>query len=322
MNNRRTTGALGGTFDHFHRGHEHFLQFASNQAEQILIGVTNQTLITEKELSSIVEPYEVRTSAVRKYCEENGINFEIVELTDPFGPTLGQREVDCLIVTELTEHGGELLNKKRSELGLPILPVHVCSMLRDDSGDILNSTRIRQGLVSREGHVYYRLFDANRTLTLEQKEFFKTPLGAIVSRPEGIGTITAVVGDVCLANFRNNNWPYQLGVFDKLSQRQPFTEGSVLQITPDLTVSNPAGTIQSETVQKLRELMQSFNVLGMSTSKHVFVDGEEDLLTAVLVLLLPLYSHIYYGQPGVGMVKVVVNEELKERIIQVLSPKS
>jgi uncharacterized protein (UPF0218 family) len=46
----------------------------------------------------------------------------------------------------------------------------------------------------------------------------------------------------------------------------------------------------------------------------VLIRGEEDLVTAVLLLLLPLQSLIYYGQPGEGMVEVVVSEELKEKI--------
>lgn len=311
---RKTIGALGGTFDHFHKGHEHFLEFAAKQADQILVGVTNQNLITEKELSSIIEPYEDRTDSVRNFCEKKNINFEIVELIDPFGPTLGQREVDCLIVTELTQRGGEMLNQRRIGLDLEPLPTFVCSMLLDQAGEVLNSTRIRQGLVNKQGQVYYKIFDTDYTLEPFQKEFFKNPLGDVLFEPEGVGTIVAVVGDVCLANFRKNNWPYQLGVFDKRSERQAVTKAEIVNIQYDATAVNPAGTIQSETIQKLRELLKSIDIFGKSKAKHLFIEGEEDLVTAALILLLPLRSLIYYGQPGEGMVKVWVNERLKERI--------
>lgn len=317
----KTIGALGGTFDHFHKGHEHFLEFAAKQADQILIGITSQSLVKEKELSSNIDPYEIRSEAVRKYCEKKNIHFEIVELTDPFGPTLGQREVDSLIVTELTQRGGEMLNQRRAELKLDPLPVAVCSMVRDESGEILNSTRIRKGLVSREGIVYYKVFDNSYTLQPFQREFFKNPLGILVNKVElpSLTRLTAVVGDVCLSNFRKNNWQYQLGVFDKHSERQAVNDAEILSLVADATVKNPAGTIQSQTIQKLRELLQSIEVLGRSNPKHLYLEGEEDLVTAALILLMPLYSHIYYGQPERGMVQVWVSEELKARIHKLFS---
>lgn len=323
----KKVAALGGTFDHFHKGHEHFLKFAAEKAEKLLIGITNENLIREKELSSIIEPYEVRTQSVRNFCENlsrqrrgQNIKFEIVELTDPFGPTLGQREVDQLVVTELTQRGGEILNQKRAELGLEPLPVAVCSMVKDQSGQILNSTRIRQGLVNREGVVYYQLFQRTYVLQEFQKEFFKNPLGELVKEPtDDNETLTAVVGDVCLANFIKNNWSYQLGVYDKHSQRQSVSTPEIINLNPDMIAQNPAGTIQSQTVQALRELLLLFAVIGNSHPKHLLIEGEEDLVTAALILVLPLSSAVYYGQPDRGMVKVRVNEQLKERLLRLFT---
>jgi cytidyltransferase-like protein len=311
---RKTTGALGGTFDHFHRGHEHFLEFAAKQANKLLIGVTDQSLINEKELSAIIEPYEVRSQAVRTFCKQKNIPHEIVQLTDPFGPTLGQREVDRLIVTELTVQGGEVLNRKRKEKGLESLPTFICSMLRDESGQILNSTRIRQGVVNRQGVLYASVFVHPLVLSDEQKHFFKKPLGKFVPEPESEGTIVAVVGDVCLVNFEKNHWRYSLGVYDLVSQRQPATEPLLQTIAPEEVIANPAGTIQPEVSQKLQALLQRIKVFGQTPPRQVLIRGEEDLVTAVLLLLLPLQSLIYYGQPGEGMVEVVVSEELKEKI--------
>jgi hypothetical protein len=48
----------------------------------------------------------------------------------------------------------------------------------------------------------------------------------------------------------------------------------------------------------------------------VLIEGEEDLVAAALVFALPLESVMYYGQPGEGMVKVRVSEELKERLLK------
>jgi len=72
-------------------------------------------------------------------------------------------------------------------------------------------------------------------------------------------------------------------------------------ITPELT---------STLVNSVKELKKG--------KKAIFVDGEEDLATVVLVYLLPYDSLILYGQPGEGVVALVVNEEQKNIILGVL----
>lgn len=316
MNPSYSTGALGGTFDHFHKGHEHFLTFSAQQAQKLLIGVTNQSLVREKELSSIIEPYEVRTEAVRTFCKQAGIDFEIVELTDPYGPTLGQRTVDCLIVTELTQEGGKALNRKREEHQLSALEVFVCPMLKDNVGQVLNSTQIRKGKVNRSGEVYSTAFEKDIILTDDQRNFFKDPLGNIVQEVSTSQTLTAVVGDVSLSTFRQHNWKYDIGVFDHRSQRMDVIREELTDITPEQSVKNPAGTIKPEAAEKIKIILQTLEKVG--ARQHLFVDGEEDLLSVVLLLLLPLESHLYYGQPGEGMAEVRVTEQLKDRVFQTL----
>lgn len=305
-------GALGGTFDHFHAGHEHFLRFAAKQVDQLIIGVTDQSLIKEKELAAIIQPFETRKKAVEEFCQREQISAQIVKLTDAFGPTLGQQPVDRLIVTEFTKEGGVLLNKRRVELGLGALSVDVCSMVKDETGKVLNSTRIRQGIVDRLGHVYDQAFLSDYIVQIEQKNSLKKPLGELVAKPQGSGTLVVVVGDVCLSNFRKNGWEYQLGVFDKRTKRQAITDQDLLSLTADVVTKNQAGMISVAAVGALKQLIFALSVMPNSSAKHLYVEGEEDLLTVALVLLLPLGSVVYYGQPDVGMVRVVVDERSKE----------
>ena len=68
---------------------------------------------------------------------------------------------------------------------------------------------------------------------------------------------------------------------------------------------NPAGIITKELTAALLTALQK-------DIKYVFVDGEEDTATIVLVLILPLGAKIYYGQPGEGMVELAVTEEKKQ----------
>lgn len=311
-------GALGGTFDHFHAGHRHFLEFAASKVEHLLIGVTQDFLILGKEFAQLIETYEVRRQAVQKFAEKNlACSFELIELNDQWGPTLGQREIDCLIVTELTVGGGKKLNLLRAEKGLPELPTFVSSMILDQSGQILNSTNIRAGKVDREGNVYAQLFEKDLILTEKQREAFHTGWGQIVEKPTESEGFVAVVGDTCLVNFMQNAWKYNLGVFDLKEQREQKVSPELAKFVQNSPLLNPVGSISFQAVKHLLQILTASKLHPDSIS-HVHFDGEEDLLAVALMLLLPLKSKIFFGQPGVGMIELEVTEAVKRRAFQIL----
>lgn len=311
-------GALGGTFDHFHAGHQLFLDFASTQAEHLVIGVTAQSFTESKQFASTIEPFEVRSEAVKNFCLQRQISFEIVELTDQFGPTLGQRQIDCLIVTELTKDGGEVLNQERANRGLSPLPVQVSKMFIDQSGEVLSSTRIREGVVSRQGSVYAEIFTQDFEFTEVQKQGFKDPWGEIVEIPaQSSSDLIAVVGDRCSENFLQNAWKYHFLLYDLLEQRQPNSGNMVPMLTPHEVLANPSGGISSQVVAHLQKQIKIFT-RGNTDNHHLCIEGEEDLLAVALFLLLPLKSLVYYGQPGIGMIEVKVSEDVKEKAFDIL----
>ena len=49
------------------------------------------------------------------------------------------------------------------------------------------------------------------------------------------------------------------------------------------------------------------------------VNGEEDLVVLPLILLTPLNTIIYYGQPSEGLVKVIVSESIKDKAYNLVS---
>ncbi len=72
-----------------------------------------------------------------------------------------------------------------------------------------------------------------------------------------------------------------------------------------LRASNPAGTITAEAIVALE------NALLGEKPARVLIDGEEDLLAIPAIEAAPLGSLLYYGQPGEGVVMVVVDERAK-----------
>lgn len=304
---------LGGTFDHFHKGHVHFLKFAAQQAKHLRIGITDEKLTLHKKFSQLIQPYSERVKAVHNFCEKNGISHELFRLYDPYGPTLEKSKIQALIVTEATVSGAQAINKLRSKVRLRELPVHVCTLLKASSGEPLSSTLIREGKCTREGLVYTDFIKEDFNLTSEQKTFFSKPQGKIINRPiQPLSKVTCVVGDVCLNTFLSNNWQYQVGVYDNYTERKKEILPLISSLNANLQIENKAGTLSLQLIEVLKKI--SFD-----KKTNLFIDGEEDLVTVALALMLPLKSHIYYGQPNKGMVEILVTEQLKQKFWEVLN---
>lgn len=303
--------ALGGTFDHFHKGHQYFLLAAGELADSLLIGVTTEKLQSKKNFPELIESYDHRAGAVKAFTKNLFLNTEIVPLNNQYGPTLEGSTVEAILVTSDTEHGAHAINSKRKEIGLPELPIHITALEKDTLGGVISSARIRAGEINRMGEVYASIFDHDVTISPPQRQHFTHPQGELVQHPSA-ATRIYVVGDYSLSTFRKNSWQYDLGIIDHKIQRKAYDPPIISPEEIDVTVNNPAGMITTQLIEALQ--------LTMKTGyKHLVVEGEEDLAAVALALLSPLNSHIYYGQPNQGMVEIVVTESLKEQVKQVLS---
>lgn len=318
------TIGLGGTFDHFHAGHEKFLSFAAELADQLIIGVTTEKMSKGKALPHLIEPYPVRMQSVKAFCHKHHIRAKVIPLEDELGPTLEGTEIRALCVTEETIPGAEKINTIRDRLGLYPFPVYICDFALDEHGDPIHSARIRAGKISRTGTVYQSLFHTDLTLNEPSRAFFSKPLGEVGTSPQelqdssepSVATVVAVVGDSSLEQFRQSRLPYHLGVYDQLQQRKSYSSEEIENISPNFTVENPASLI---TTQLVSVLTQSLESTSLTKPMHILINGEEDLAAVALILLLPLSSEVYYGQPGQGMVCMKIDEKLKEESYRVLS---
>lgn len=307
------TAGLGGTFDRLHDGHKDFIRYAASFSKELHIGVTNQKMTLSKPFNKTIESPAVRAKAVKNFCAEEGIRAKIIELKDPFGPTLEKKSVEAVVCTTDTERGAEKINEIRSKMGLKELPIHVHQLLLDKDGfGPINSSRIREGEIDREGNVFSQLIRQDIFLNQEQREFFAKAQGEIVEKPSKPEYFTCVVGDSTLEQFVKNGWSYHLGIFDGKRKREVFESEILDQLEIDERVSNPPGKIGEEMSNILKKWAE------LRDFKHIFVDGEEDLAAVSLVFLLPLGSHVYYGQPDEGIVEMVVTEGLKHRMFEAL----
>jgi pantetheine-phosphate adenylyltransferase len=305
---------LGGTFDHLHVGHEHFIKFAYQFGQHLHIGITHPKLTQGKLHPELIENYETRKRAVAHFCKINQISAAISQLNDIYGPTISEdSKIRALVVTQDTLQGADKINQTRQAMDMYQLPVQVCTMLKDKTGQNISADRIRSGQINRQGEIYQQIFDQSLTLNDEQRQLFSQPHGEIVDQPNFENSpLVCVVGDESLEKFITNEWNYDLGVYDLKMQRQAVDSVIINSLKPNLTTTNPAGGITSALVSNLAQAQKE-------KLKHVFVEGEEDLAAAALVLLTPLGTQIYYGQPHQGLIKMIVTEEKKDQLYQILN---
>ncbi len=310
---------LGGTFDHFHAGHQSFLQQTAAQSEHLLIGITQPELQTTKVLSSQIEPFSIRAQAVLDFCKKNKISCEFFPLHDIYGPTLTDESIDAVFVTTETEKGGAAINSKRVELGLHKLPVVVTQLVPAEDGRPIASQRIRMGEVSRSGKLYSTIFEQTIQLSDRQRQFFSQLHGQIVRQPSAsYNTVcSCVVGDSSFETFIANKWEYSLGCIDFRKQRVEYQPSSLVRSKITVHAANAAGEISAEFAKVFRQVAS--DSMTQHTQSVIKVDGEEDLAAVVAVLTLPLGSSVYYGQPHQGMVEVMITEEIKDGFWEVLT---
>ncbi|XP_062540291.1 bifunctional coenzyme A synthase [Armigeres subalbatus] len=146
---------LGGTFDRIHAGHKVLLSQAALLAkERLVIGVTDENMIKSKKLWELIQPTERRIEDVRAFLEDvdRTLKHEVVPISDPFGPTATDPNMDLIVVSTETSRGGAKVNELRAKNGLNQLQVHTIGLLDDeltveDKEDKISSSNQRMDLL-------------------------------------------------------------------------------------------------------------------------------------------------------------------------------
>lgn len=74
-------------------------------------------LCAGKVLKELIEPYSLRVQRLQEFLRDikPSLQVEIVPLDDPFGVSVADPLLQCIVVSEETRKGGEAVNKKRIE---------------------------------------------------------------------------------------------------------------------------------------------------------------------------------------------------------------
>ena len=100
--------AIGGTFDHLHAGHKILLSCAAFlTTKKLIVGISAENLLTKKQYSDLLEPLEKRTQKTREFLNlvKPGIEYDLPALTDIYGPTSWDPDIQALVVSKETLSG-------------------------------------------------------------------------------------------------------------------------------------------------------------------------------------------------------------------------
>jgi cytidyltransferase-like protein len=312
---------LGGTFDHFHVGHESFIRSAFLSSDHVTIGIVESPFSNAKSYSNSIESYDLRIQNITAFLNKNGYSTRstIIPIHDIYGTTLTDQSIKTIFVTSSTAQNADLINSKRATLGLSPLKIIVVPHVKADDGQIVSSSLIRAGLIDRSGHSYLKIFESNQTfiLTDSLKSQLRLPMGPVIKDIKNITTIIPpstpiiTVGDVVSMDLNRAGFSPTICIVDFRTKRQDIDDEIIAKYfhTIHQTLSNPAGTINPMIAYML---MQSFENFQKSKNTQIIkINGEEDLLALPAILLSPLNSYVIYGLPDTGICLVKVTNESK-----------
>ena len=142
--------AVGGTFDHFHRGHEKLLNKAFEIGDYIMVGVTSNEFGGRK---GNIEPCSKRMSELEEFLQKFDSKYTVKRLEEPYGPTINDPQIDAIVVSRETEPVAHKINEIRQGKGINPLKIFVIDWVLAEDGKPISSTRIRNGEIDRNGKV-------------------------------------------------------------------------------------------------------------------------------------------------------------------------
>lgn len=340
---------LGGTFDHFHLGHQKLLEKAFQIGNKLTIGIAQKNLCNNKLLSQTIESYSARKNSVEKCLQDYLVDdrlIDIISISDIYGMTLTDKSIDAIVVSKATVKNAQKINRLRQKKGWPKIEIIVVDDVFGEDRRLITSARIRLGEIDQKWRSYQLPIIGYRKKQLVLPEYLREelrkPLGKIFKGGEDELEKTAKkilyyfkslksplvisVGDIVTVSLLTVGFDPHLKIVDfkarrkdiraKYNDEQEMFARYNLRAAASKLYPNQPGTINRGSTERLRELIKK--ALYKKEKSWLVVDGEEDLLALPAILFAPLESLVLYGQMDLGVVAVTVTEEKKKEAKAIL----
>ena len=310
---------LGGTFDRIHKGHGAMLARAFAVGDRVTIGLTSDEFVKKFRIQNEefrIEDYAKRKNTLLQWLQQH--EFEnrasVIAIDDPYEPAASMNDLDAIMVTPDNKVRGEEINTRRKSKGLSELTLVEVPLVPAQDAKPISAMRIRNGEIDTAGRL---------TLPDNLRPELAKPIGPVLVG-DAIGSsieahrngIVVAVGDITAKIFLTAGVIPSLSIVDFQVARKPypyldakFTERNIFRIT----VASGPGFITDEAVQCIQKWATH-----PADKTVLVVRGEEDLLALPAVAYGPPGAVVYYGQPGIGMVEVVITAEKKNEAIALL----
>lgn len=329
-----------GTFDRLHNGHQQILDTALLVGKEVSCGLTTEQMNRKKVLSQTIQTYSKRENSLKKYFQWKNKRAltSIVPISDIYGPTLKENDIDAIVTTPESSGNVDKINSLRAKRRLRPVEKIIVSMIAAQDRKKLSSTRIRLGQIDRQGKVFNQLFfEKNLVLPDSQRHYFKKPFGKLMKADVGSLSWLALaakkeinkkptpmvitVGDIVTQSFLQAGVNFQLSIIDHYSRREKLNTNFNRRLIDEsgfcFRAVNKAGGLTASLTKALK--LCFLEIVFENRHGVLEVEGEEDLTVLPAVLLSPLGSLVFYGQPNQGIVKVRVTEKIKQKVYGLLS---
>jgi cytidyltransferase-like protein len=147
--------AVGGTFDELHRGHKILLLKAFEIGNRVLIGLCSDEFAKNLGKPHKTASYDERLKELRNFLSNLGVaeRAEVIPLNDAFGPTVTDRCIEAVVVSEETKPNADKINEQRMKNGIDPLRIVTINMVPSEDCAPISTTRIRNGEIDREGRL-------------------------------------------------------------------------------------------------------------------------------------------------------------------------
>ncbi|MCL2032549.1 MAG: inosine/xanthosine triphosphatase [Methanomassiliicoccaceae archaeon] len=140
---------VAGTFNILHEGHKQLIKRAFEVGDEVLIGITADGMASRKGGGYI--PIYLRKKELEAFLNGMDKPWEMVEISDIYGPREQMDAADILVVSEETAQNAEEVNRERMSRGVRPFEIVVLPLVNAYNGEKISSTGIMSGGYSREG---------------------------------------------------------------------------------------------------------------------------------------------------------------------------
>ncbi|KAG0268055.1 hypothetical protein BGZ95_002637 [Linnemannia exigua] len=132
-------------------------------------------MLKTKKFKEFMEPLDKRIDAVERFLRKfkRGLVYQVVPISDMYGPTITDDKLEALMVSKETLKGGGMVNQERANRNLPPLTIEVINVISPTETQVdevslkISSTFIRQYL-SEQAQNSVKLPAAAAVLTAEE----------------------------------------------------------------------------------------------------------------------------------------------------------